>query len=156
MDIRAKHIVITGAILGIGVLWYKNKLNKWKETMKKLKALPTGIRNFDINFKRMRFNLDVTLYNPTSDNFSPDGIIAVVKRIVLKDKTAKRIATITVNKSFVSIPAKGKFVLKDLIVEIPVLENISNWQSLSQIRSINDIQTETILGVLGKEYSIIK
>lgn len=156
MGIKAKHIVITGAIVGIGVLWYKNKLNKWKETMRKLKALPTGIRNFDINFKRMRFNLDVTLYNPTSDNFSPDGIIAVVKRIVLKDKTAKRIATITVNKSFISIPAKGKFVLKDLIVEIPVLENISNWQSLSQIRSVNDIQTETILGVLGKEYSIIK
>ena len=124
--------------------------------MKKLKALPTGIRNFDINFKRMRFNLDVTLYNPTSDNFSPDGIIAVVKRIILKDKTNKRIATITVNKSFISIPAKGKFVLKDLIVEIPILENVSNWQSLSQIRSVNDIQTETILGVLGKEYSIIK
>lgn len=156
MGIRAKHIVITGAILGIGALWYTSKLNKWKETMKKLKALPTGIRNFDINFKRMRFNLDVTLYNPTSDNFSPDGIIAVVKRIILKDKTAKKIATITVNKSFISIPAKGKFVLKDLIVEVPILENISNWQNLSQIRSVKDIQTETILGVLGKEYSIIK
>jgi hypothetical protein len=156
MGIRAKHIVITGVILGIGALWYKSKLDKWKDTMKKLKALPTGIRNFDINFKRMRFNLDVTLYNPTTDNFSPDGIIAVVKRIILKDKTNKRIATITVNKSFISIPAKGKFVLKDLIVEIPILENVSNWQSLSQIRSVNDIQTETILGVLGKEYSIIK
>lgn len=156
MGIRAKHIVITGALLGIGALWYTSKLNKWKETMKKLKALPTGIRNFDINFKRMRFNLDVTIYNPTGDNFSPDGVIATVKRIILKDKTAKRIATITVNKSFLYIPAKGKHVLKDLIVEIPILENISNWQSLSQIRSVNDIQTETILGVLGKEYSIIK
>ena len=156
MGIRAKHIVITSAILGAGILWYASKLNKWKETMKKLKALPTGIRNFDINFKRIRFNLDVTLYNPTSDNFSPDGIIAVVKRIVLKDKAAKRIATITVNKSFVSIPAKGKFVLKDLLVEIPILENLSNWQSLSQITGLKDIQTETIIGVLGKEYSIIK
>jgi len=140
MGIRAKHIVITGALLGIGALWYSSKLNKWKETMKKLKALPTGIRNFDINFKRMRFNLDVTIYNPTNDNFSPDGVIASVKRIILKDKTAKRIATITVNKSFLS----------------PILENVSNWQNLIQIKSINDIQTETILGVLGKEYSIIK
>jgi hypothetical protein len=156
MGIRAKHIVITGALLGIGALWYTSKLNKWKETMKKLKALPTGIRNFDINFKRMCFNLDVTIYNPTGDNFNPDGVVATVKRIILKDKTAKRIATITVNKSFLSIPAKGKHILKDLIVEIPILENISNWQSLSQIRSVNDIQTETILGVLGKEYSIIK
>jgi hypothetical protein len=156
MGITAKHIVITGALLGIGVLWYNSKLNKWKETMKKLKALPTGIRNFDINFKRVRFNLDVTLYNPTSDNFNPDGVIAVVKRIVLKDKTAKRIATITVNKSFISIPAKGKFELKDLLVEIPILENLSNWQSLSQIAGFKDVQTETIIGVLGKEYSIIK
>lgn len=156
MGIRAKHIVITGALLGIGALWYSSKLNKWKETMKKLKALPTGIRNFDINFKRMRFNLDVTIYNPTSDNFNPDGVVATVKRIILKDKTAKRIATITVNKSFLSIPAKEKYVLKDLIVEIPILENISNWQNLLQIKSIKDIQTETILGVLGKEYSIIK
>ncbi|MBN9285585.1 MULTISPECIES: hypothetical protein [unclassified Flavobacterium] len=156
MGITAKHIVITGALLGIGVLWYSSKLNKWKETMTKLKALPTGIRNFDINFKRLRFNLDVTLYNPTSDNFNPDGVIAVVKRIVLKDKTAKRIATITVNKSFISIPAKGKFELKDLLVEIPILENLSNWQSLSQITGLKDVQTETIIGVLGKEYSIVK
>lgn len=156
MGITAKHIVITGALLGIGVLWYSSKLNKWKETMTKLKALPTGIRNFDINFKRLRFNLDVTLYNPTSDNFNPDGVIAVVKRIVLKDKAAKRIATITVNKSFISIPAKGKFELKDLLVEIPILENLSNWQSLSQITGLKDVQTETIIGVLGKEYSIVK
>lgn len=156
MGIKTKHIIIGGAILGIGAIWYSSKLNKWKETMTKLKAIPTGLRNFDINFKRMRFNLDVTLYNPTSDNFSPDGIIAIVKRIILKDKTEKRIATITVNKSFISIPAKGKFVLKDLIVEIPVLENVSNWQNLSKIRSVNDIQIETILSVLGKEYSIIK
>lgn len=156
MGIKTKHIIIGGAILGIGAIWYSSKLNKWKETMTKLKAIPTRLRNFDINFKRMRFNLDVTLYNPTSDNFSPDGIIAIVKRIILKDKTEKRIATITVNKSFISIPAKGKFVLKDLIVEIPVLENISNWQNLSKIRSVNDIQIETILSVLGKEYSIIK
>lgn len=156
MGLRAKHIVITGAVLGAGILWYSTKVNKWKETMKKLKAVPTGIRNFDINFKRLRFNLDVTLYNPTTSSFSPDGVIAVVKRIILKDKTAKRIATITVNKSFVSIPAKGKFVLKDLIVEIPILENLSNWQSLSQITGVKDIQTETVLGVLGKEYSIIK
>jgi hypothetical protein len=155
MGIRAKHIVITGALLTLGAIWYKTKLDKWKQTMKKLTALPTGIRNFDINFKRMRFSLDVTLYNPTSDNFSPDGIIAVVKRIVLKDKSAKRIATITVNKSFISIPAKGKYVLRDLIVEIPILDNISNWQSLSQITSVKDIQTEAVIGVLGKEYSII-
>jgi hypothetical protein len=124
--------------------------------MGKLKALPTGFRNFDINFKRMRFNLDVTLFNPTKDNFSPDGVIAVVKRIVLKDKTAKRIATITVNKSFVSVPANGKFILKDLIVEIPILENLSNMESLVKITGIKDIQIETILGVLGKEYSIIQ
>ena len=156
MGIRAKHIVITGAILGAGLLWYSSKVDKWKETMGKLKALPTGFRNFDINFKRMRFNLDVTLYNPTNDNFSPDGVIAVVKRIVLKDKTAKRIATITVNKSFVSVPAKGKFVLKDLLVEIPILENLSNMDNLIKITGLKDIQTETVIGVLGKEYSIIQ
>lgn len=156
MGIKVKHVVITSALIGIGVLWYKNKVNKWKETMGKLKALPTGFRNFDINFKRMRFNLDVTLFNPTKDNFSPDGVIAVVKRIVLKDKTAKRIATITVNKSFVSVPANGKFELKDLVVEIPILENLSNMESLVKITGMKDIQIETILGVLGKEYSIIQ
>jgi len=156
MGIKVKHIVITGALVGIGVLWYKNKVNKWKETMGKLKALPTGFRNIDINFKRMRINLDVTLFNPTKDNFSPDGVIAVVKRILLKDKTAKRIATITVNKSFVSVPANGKFELKDLVVEIPILENLSNMESLVKITGMKDIQIETILGVLGKEYSIIQ
>ena len=156
MGIRAKHIVITGAVIGIGLLWYSSRLDKWQETMAKLKAFPTGIRNFDINFKRIRFHLDVTLYNPTNDNFYPDGIIAVIKRIVIKDLKTKPIATIGVNKSFVSLPAKGKFELKDLIVEIPIIENLTNLQSLSNIKSIKDIQIETIIGVLGKEYSIIK
>ena len=156
MVIKAKYIIIGGAILGIGALWYNSKINRWEEAMTKLKAVPTGLRNFDINFKRMRFNLDVTLYNPTNESFNPDGIMAVVKRIVLKDKLAKKFATITVNRSFISLPAKGKFVLKDLIVEIPIMENISNWQSLSEIKSVNDIQIETILNVMGKEYSIFK
>jgi hypothetical protein len=156
MSIKAKHIVITGAIVGVGVWLYSTKIDKWKQTMAKLKALPTGIRNFDINFKRIRFNLDVTLYNPTTDNFNPDGIIAVVKRIVLKDKNTRRIATIIVNKSFINLPAKGKFELKNLLVEIPVIENLSNWQSLSSITGIKDLQIETIIGVLGKEYSIIQ
>jgi hypothetical protein len=156
MSIKAKYIVITGAIVGVGVWWYSTKIDKWKQTMAKLKALPTGIRNFDINFKRMRFNLDVTLYNPTTENFNPDGIIVVVKRIVLKDKNTRRIATIIVNRSFVNVPAKGKFELKDLLVEIPVLENLSNWQSLSSITGIKDLKIETIIGVLGKEYSIIQ
>ena len=57
---------------------------------------------------------------------------------------------------FVSVPANGKFVLKDLLVEIPILENLSNMQSLVKITGIKDIQIETILGVLGKEYSIIQ
>lgn len=156
MGISAKHIVITGAIIGVGIWWYSTKIDKWKQTMAKLKALPTGIRNFDINFKRMRFNLDVTLYNPTTENFNPDGIIAVIKRIVLKDKNTRRIATIIVNKSFINLPAKGKFELKNLLVEIPVLENLSNWQSLSSITGVKDLQIETIIGVLGKEYSIIQ
>lgn len=156
MSVKPKHVVIAGAILGAGVWWYSSKLNKWKQTMTKLKAIPTGFRNFDINLNRIRFNLDVTLFNPTSENFSPDAIIAVVKRIVLKDKSAHKIATITVNKSFISIPAKGKYVLKDLIVEIPILENLSNWQNLAKIRGVKDIQTEAIIGVLGKEYSIIQ
>lgn len=156
MGIRAKHIVITGAVISLGLLWYSSRLDKWQETMAKLKAFPTGIRNFDINFKRIRFNLDVTLYNPTNDNFYPDGIIAVIKRIVIKDLKTKPIATIGVNKSFVSLPAKGKFELKDLIVEIPIIENLTNFQSLTSIKSIKDIQIETIIGVLGKEYSIIK
>lgn len=156
MGVRAKHIVITGVLIGAGLFWYSTKIDKWKQTMTKLKALPTGFRNFDINFKRMRFNLDVTLFNPTNDNFSPDGIIAVVKRIIISDKTQKRIATITVNKSFVSVPAKGKFVLKDLIVEIPIVENLTNLQSLVTIKSLKDLSIETIIGVLGKEYSIIQ
>lgn len=156
MGVRAKHIVVTGVLIGAGLLWYITKIDKWKQTMTKLKALPTGFRNFDINFKRMRFNLDVTLFNPTNNNFSPDGIIAVVKRIIISDKTQKRIATITVNKSFVSVPAKGKFVLKDLIVEIPIVENLTNLQSLVTIKSLKDLSIETIIGVLGKEYSIIQ
>ncbi|MGC4041990.1 MAG: hypothetical protein QM710_14695 [Flavobacterium sp.] len=43
MVIRTKHIIITGALVGIGVLWYKSKVDKWKEDYGKIESLTDRI-----------------------------------------------------------------------------------------------------------------
>lgn len=149
-----KDIFIGTLIGGLAYVIFQKKINNWKSTITKLKALPTGFRNLRAENGYAKFNIDVTLYNPTNDDFKPDGIIAVLQRINVKDSVGNDIGKINVNKSYITIPAKSKIVLKDLLVEVPIMKNILNWKNLIAIKSLNDIKLESVITVLGKEYLI--
>ncbi len=149
-----KDIFIGTLIGGLAYVIFQKKINNWKSTITKLQAIPTGLRNLKIENSILKFNLDITLYNPTNDDFKPDGIIAVLKKIIIRDKFGYEIATISVEKSYIVIPAKSNYTLKDLPVSIPIISNLSNLQNLSKIKSINDIQIQTIMTVLGKQFLI--
>lgn len=144
-----KKIVIgLSAIIGVGLL-IKSKVNNWREIMPQLKALPTDFKNLDINWERIAFNIDITIFNPTKDAFNPDGIIAQLDRLEIATKS-KKIATLIVKKSHISIPAEGNFLLKDLRVEVPIAQ-IAN---IKNIRSYDDIEITAVMNVLGEEYFI--
>lgn len=144
-----KYIVIgLTALTTVGLL-IKKKVNNWRELITQLQAFPSAFSKLDINFTRIQFVIDVTIFNPTKDSFNPDGIIAQLDRLEI-DVKGKNIATVTIKKNGVQIPANGKFILKDLLVTVPT----QNILYAKDIRSYNDINIKAIVNVLGEEYTI--
>jgi len=152
MGLRAKHVVIGLAVLGFGSIYVNERVKKLKEIMVKLIPIPSGFRNWSFKHWVLYFNMDVTIHNPSNEDFNPNGIIVTVKRIEVKDNLGKLIAKVNVNKNSVNIPAKGKFTIKDLAVEIDTYANILNAPGLMKIKSLADIKTDVIISILGTEY----
>lgn len=154
MGLRAKHVVIGLGALSLGCIYAINRVQKLTDIMVKLIPIPSGFRNFIFKNWVLYFNLDVTIHNPTNENFNPNGIIVTVKRIEIKDLAGKLIAKININKNSITIPPKGKYTLKNLAVEVDTYANALNVASLMKIKSIDDIKTDVVIGVLGTEYVI--
>lgn len=154
MGIRAKHIVIGFGVLGLGGIYLKNRVKKLSETMTKLIPIPSAFRNWSLKNWILSFNMDVTIHNPSNEAFNPNGIIVKIKRLEIKDLTGRLILKINIDKTSVNIPAKGKYVLKDLAVEIDTYANILNNASLLKIRSSEDIKVDIVVSILGKEHII--
>lgn len=154
MGLGVKHVVIGLSVLGFGVFYIKERVKKLSEIVVKLIPIPSEFRNFSFKHWVLFFNMDVTIHNPTNEAFNPNGIIVTIKRLEIKDIEGKLIAKVNINKNSVNIPAKGKFVLKDLAVEIDTYTNILNAANLAKIKSLDDIKVDVVISILGKEYLI--
>lgn len=154
MDIKAKHLVIGVGVFGLGILYVNNRVKNLSEIMVKLIPIPTGIRKIRIENWVLKFNIDVTLHNPTRKAFNPNGLIVTVKRLDIRDNAGTLIGKININKNSVNIPAEGKYTLKDLVVEIDAKGNIFNLANLAKIKSIADVKTDIVISILGTEHVI--
>lgn len=154
MGLAVKHVVIGLGVIGLGVIYVNERVKKLTEIMVKLIPIPSGFRNFSVKHYVLYFNFDLTIHNPTSEDFNPNGVIVTVKRVEIKDNTGKLIAKVNVNKNSVNIPAKGKFTLKDLALEIDAYSNVLNAANLLKIRSFADIKTDVVVSILGVEHII--
>jgi hypothetical protein len=149
-----KNVVIGLTVVGAGCIYVNQRVKTLNKIMLKLIPIPSGLRNWSFKNWVLYFNLDVTIHNPTTEDFNPNGIIVTLKRLEIKDLTGKLIAKVNINKNSVNIPAKGKYVLKDLAVEIDTYANILNAPSLMKIKSLADIKTDIVIGILGVEHII--
>lgn len=154
MGLRVKHVVIGLSVLGLGVIYVNERVKKLSEIMVKLIPIPSGFRNFSIKHFVLYFNFDVTIHNPTNQDFNPKGIIVTVKRIEIKDNTGNLIAKVNINKNSINIPAGGKYILKDLALEIDAYSNVLNAANLLKIRSLADVKTDVVVSILGVEHII--
>ena len=150
---KAKYVVIPAVALLLGGLYYKTRLDNVKRLVSKIKAVPTGIRNLRFENSIFKCTIDVTLFNGSNETFNADGILSFLKRINVITQ-GKRIATINVNKSSLKIVPRGQFVLKDLQVEISLLETLLNISTLASIKSASDIRVEPVISILGNEQTI--
>lgn len=158
MEIRAKHIVIgLGLLTAIGY-FVKTKVSNWKILLPKMKAYPTGLRNLKWQLGgglggTLAFDIDITIFNPTNQNFTPDGLLAILDRVEItafEDRTT--IAEIDIKQGYLDIPANGNYVLKNKRVSVPV--NLSILDILRRIKSPDDLNATPIMKVLGTEYRI--
>lgn len=154
MGLRVKHVVIGLSVLGAGVIYVQQRVKNLAEIMVKLIPIPTGLRNIRIEKGIFKCNIDVTIHNPTSEAFDPNGIIVTVKRLDIKDKAGKLLGKVNINKNSVNIPANGKYILKDLLVEIDSMGLLLNISSFLKIKSLADIKADVVISILGTEYII--
>lgn len=154
MDIKAKHVVAVAAVVGLGVVYVNDRVKTLSEIMVKLIPIPSGLRNYSFKNWILSFNFDVTIHNPTSVDFNPNGLIVTVKRIEIKDRNGKLIAKVDINKNSINIPARSKYTLKNLAVSIDTYANLLNVPSLMKIKSIHDVKTDIVISILGTEHII--
>lgn len=151
MNTTGKFLVGVG-VLTVLYLYGKNKIDTWKSVLPKLKAIPTKVSNIRFDGGKLKFNLDLTIYNPTTQDFNPD-IVATLKRVVITEATGRTVAEIGVNKSNLYVPAQGRETLKGLSVEIPIASNLENLSTLLTLKA-SDFKARGVVGVLGSEYFI--
>lgn len=149
-----RNLLIGGSVLGIGYFLVKSKLDKWQEIMMKLIPVPTAIRQIGAVGGKFSFKIDIKLFNPTNEDFNPNGVIVTLKRIEVKTASGLKIGTVTINKNSLTIPAKKSFVLQNVLVEVPIYDALVNLPTFLKIKSIADVKMDIILGSLGQEYVI--
>lgn len=158
MEIKAKHIVITLGLLAAVGYFVKTKVSNWKILLPKLKAYPTGLRNLKWQIGgglggTLIFDIDITIFNPTNQNFTPDGLLAILDRVeITAFENRTPIAELDIKQGYLNIPANGNYVLRNKRVSVPI--NLSILDIIRQIKSPDDLNASPIMKVLGTEYKI--
>ena len=154
---KAKYIVIPVLFLSAGFLYYTSKINQWKLQLPKLITFPTALKNATIKGGSINATIDIAIKNPTNNAFKPDGLIAILKRVNVYTPSNKLIATVQVNKSSLTVPANGTTTIKNLVIQVPIFQNLININEFKNIiknKTFKDIRTESVISVLGKEYIV--
>ena len=152
---KTKHIIIAGIVVGVAGLAYAGyrKIQKLKAVFSAMNVYPSGLRNVKIGLSHFTFNLDLTIENPTKEDFSIDaGSFASVKRaIAYRNGHFLGMATLAIN--MVHIPALNTLELKNIPFEVSpenVLKNVITIESFS----LEQLSFVVVVEILGKEYYI--
>lgn len=145
-------IFIVGAFAVLGIA-AKSKLDNWKLIAKQLKATPTGIGGIKVQDGKLKFNINVSIFNPTAQDFSPNLGLITLKKVIVNDKVGNYVGTITIDRSSVNIPKGSSTTIKNLPVELPIAWNLQNIQNLTQMKA-TDYKTQVVISVLGSEITI--
>jgi|GEM_PF-1654848 len=149
----AKKILITGGVIIVGLaLMGWSKAKNLTKVFAKMDIFPSGIKNIDLNWKRLFFKMDITFTNGSNEDLSLNGYVVTLKRLDIY-YGGKYVASAYPYLTSISIPANNSLIVHDIPVEIPLtaLPNI-----LLQITDFNLslLKVNATIDVLGKEYLI--
>ncbi len=153
MTTLKKILLFSGLALGGLALYGYNKAMNLKSIFDKMTISPDGFSGLDVSLERIKFNLDVKITNPTSEDFIVSGsAFADLKKLFIYYK-GKYIATADVDLNQVSIPHNNSIVFHNIPVVVSsgtVLDNISSLIDFS----MNDITITGQINFLGSQYLI--
>lgn len=129
------------------------KVTKIKEIFDEMDIDPDRITKFDISWKRIKFNLDIRLRNNSNEDLYLTGAsIVTLKQIIIFYKNTY-LATVDVNIGEIEIPRKSDFFLKDIPVEVDLINTLQNISSLVDFK-LENIATTGIINAMGNDYLI--
>ena len=161
---KPTYLIIGGVSLGVLALmsFVKAKTAQATDVFKKMIPSVSLPKRIDISTTRLRFYIDVTLQNPTAQDFyasSGGAIKAKVFRICKGDEVIA-FGQISNDISGLNLPAGGQCSFNDIYIEIPTMKLLSvgndlfggfdGLKNLIKGGSIGDKLQKTLGNFLGK------
>jgi hypothetical protein len=146
--------ILIGSVLFLVLLsiYGYSKAKKLKAIFEQITLSPVGFRNLKVSLKDIRFNIDVEMKNPTSDNFDVSGYIASLKRLNFFYKGGY-LATAKPELNSISIPANNKVRISNIPVIVPT-DSVLKYAVEFLNFDINKLDIEAVVDVAGSEFFI--
>lgn len=155
---RKKIVISVLVLLALAILFGYNKAKKLIAIFDKMTIEPDDISEFDFNWQKITFKIDVLLTNPTADSFDVSGYgLAKLKKLNVFYKNVFLASTNNFVITDISIPANDKLIIHKIPIEVPpkfLLENPALVTDLIENFDVNDFTTTAVLDILGNEISI--
>jgi len=155
-----KKIMIIGGILAAGFYLLKQKADNLTAQFALVKILPVGFKNLNAKWNagkpNVSFDLDLKFINPTPQNFTADGVVITLKRLLFYDKNGIFLGQSEINMSSLSIPAKSNTVIKNVPIILDLQTTVINAITIIQTGGFSpeNIKTEAVISILGLEYKL--
>lgn len=154
MALKTKTKIIIGIVVILVLISFYGykKAMKLKALFEKITISPTGFRNLKMSLSDIRLNVDVSMFNPTGDNFEVSGYIATLNRLNFF-YNGKYLATAKPVLSEISIPANNELKISNVPVVLPT-SSILAYAMEFLIFDINKLSVEAVIEVAGTEIFI--
>jgi len=154
MALKTKTKIIIGIIVILVLISFYGykKAMKLKALFEKITISPTGFRNLKMSLSDIRLNVDVSMFNPTGDNFEVSGYIATLNRLNFF-YNGKYLATAKPVLSEISIPANNELKISNVPVVLPTSSVLAYAMEFLTF-DINKLSVEAVIEVAGTEIFI--
>jgi hypothetical protein len=154
MALKTSTKIIIGVILFlvlISLYGYK-KAKKLKAIFEQITINPTGFRNLKMSLTDIRLDVDVEMFNPTTDNFDVSGYIVTLNRLNFF-YNGKYLATAKPLLSEVSIPANDRLKISNVPVVLPTSSIVAYAMEFLTF-DFAKLSVEAVIEVAGTEIFI--
>jgi len=154
MALKTSTKVMIGIVLFlvlISIYGYR-KAKKLKAIFEQITINPTGFKNLKMSLTDIRLDVDVEMFNPTTDNFDVSGYVVTLNRLNFF-YNGKYLATAKPLLSEISIPANNKLKISNISVVLPTSSVVAYAMEFLTF-DFAKLSVEAVIEVAGTEIFI--